>query len=183
MAATNKDLGLMISENKFREDLYYRLKVLEIKMPSLRERPEDIPQYIRGLLLNINKKVGSDAVGLTAESIEILKAYDWPGNVRQLENFLEQAVNYSDEAIIDVTKLDINPWESNKDLKLNNSINPTEKEHVEIQDFNHTIYKTEKDIIIEAIKECNGNKSNAAKVLNINRSVLYKKIKRLNIEK
>lgn len=190
IAATNKDLETMISENKFREDLYYRLKVLEIKMPSLREMPEDIPRYVKGLLLSINKKVGSDAVGLTEESIKIIKEHSWPGNVRQLENFLEQAVNYSDEAVIDITKLPIKLCEDHKDYKVN-KINKVEhfyleeKDRVEekdIRDFNNIIFKTEKDIILEAIKECNGNKSKAAQVLNIHRSVLYKKIKRLNID-
>lgn len=193
IAATNRDLEKMISENKFREDLYYRLKVLEITMPSLRERPEDIPEYVKGLLANINKKVGSDAIGVTEESMKMLQAYHWPGNVRQLENFLEQAVNYSDEAIIDITKLHIKPWEHDKEVKAEPVVNliknkkekttdrvkTTEKS---LQDFNNIIYKTEKDIIIQAIKECNGNKSKAAEALNINRSVLYKKIKRLNID-
>ena len=193
IAATNRDLEKMISEHKFREDLYYRLKVLEITMPSLRERPEDIPQYVKGLLANINKKVGSDAIGVTEESMKILQAYHWPGNVRQLENYLEQVVNYSDEAIIDITKLHIKPWEHDKEVKAAPIVNLTRNKKEKttdkpktmensFQSFNNIIYKTEKDIIIQAIKECNGNKSKAAEALNINRSVLYKKIKRLNID-
>lgn len=187
MAATNKDLETMILQNRFREDLYYRLKVLEIKMPSLREMPEDIPQYVRGLLNSINKKVGSDALGLTDESIKILKGYSWPGNVRQLENFLEQAVNYSDDAIIDITKLPIKVLEDSKTFRGNSISNfdkkdKVKKEDIQDKNFNSIILKTEKEVIIEAIKKCNGNKSKAAQVLNIHRSVLYKKIKRLNIE-
>lgn len=179
IAATNRDLEKLISENKFREDLYYRLKVLEIRMPSLREIPEDIPGYVNGLIKNINRKLGSDIKGFTDESMEIIKSYHWPGNVRQLENFLEQAVNYSDDSIIDVNKLHVKPWENDEEFKLTNM--PVDNTNID-KNFNNIIYKTEKDIIMEAIKKCNGNKTKAAQVLNIHRSVLYKKIKRLNIE-
>lgn len=180
ISATNKDLKSLVKEKKFREDLYYRLKVLEIKMPPLRERVEDIPLYIQGLLQRINRKIGSDAIGLTEESIKILQKYYWPGNVRQLENFLEQAVNYSYEVIIDITRLPIKPWESDEEY-----IKPKDNIHdytINEQDLNEKIDKTEKEMIIEAINICKGNKSKAAKMLNIHRSALYKKIKRLNIE-
>lgn len=187
IAATNKDLERMILEKKFREDLYYRLKVLEIKMPSLREMPEDIPEYVRGLLVNINKRVGSGAIDVTEESMKILQQYSWPGNVRQLENFLEQAVNYSYEAIIDITKLPIKLEDEHKEFNSYMAHTFTmeekrKKKGVETKDLNNTILKAEKDIIIEAIRQCNGNKSKAAQALNIHRSVLYKKIKRLDIQ-
>lgn len=179
IAATNRNLEKLITLNKFREDLYYRLKVLEIKMPSLREIPEDIPKYVDGLMKKINKKLGSSVKGFTYGSMEIIKSYHWPGNVRELENFLEQAVNYSDDSIIDINNLLVKPWENYEVIKLTN-INPGDNHYD--NNFNSLIDKTEKDIIIEAIKKCNGNKSKAAQLLNIHRSVLYKKIKRLNIE-
>lgn len=179
ISATNQDIQELVREKKFREDLYYRLKVLEIKMPPLRESVEDIPLYVEGLLNRINKKIGSDAVGLTKESIEILQNYNWPGNVRQLENFLEQAVNYSDEAIIDINKLPIRPWENYDEFYGEIEKNISIKNQ---KDLNYTIEKTEREMIIEAINKCNGNKSKAAKLLNIHRSALYKKIKRLEIQ-
>lgn len=179
IAATNRNLEKLIIENKFREDLYYRLKVLEIKMPSLREIPKDIPTYVNGLMKKINNKLGSHVEGFTDDSMEIIKSYHWPGNVRELENFLEQAVNYSDDSIIDINNLIVKPWESHDEFKLSN-INSGNNHHD--SNFNSMMDNTEKDIIIEAIKKCNGNKSKAAQLLNMHRSVLYKKIKRLNIE-
>jgi len=179
IAATNRNLEKLITLNKFREDLYYRLKVLEIKMPSLREIPEDIPKYVDGLMKKINNRLGSNVKGFTHGSMEIIKSYHWPGNVRELENFLEQAVNYSDDSIIDINNLLVKPWEHYEEIKLTN-INPGDNHHD--NNFNSLIDKTEKDIIIEAIKKCNGNKTKAAQLLNMHRSVLYKKIKRLNIE-
>jgi len=179
IAATNRNLEKLIALNKFREDLYYRLKVLEIKMPSLREIPEDIPTYVNGLMKKINKKLGSYVEGFTDDSMEIIKSYQWPGNVRELENFLEQAVNYSDDSMIDINNLIVKPWEPHEEFKLSN-INPGNNH--DDSNFNSMMDNTEKDIIIEAIKKCNGNKSKAAQLLNMHRSVLYKKIKRLNIE-
>ena len=180
ICATNRDLKKLVKEKKFREDLYYRLKVLKIKMPPLRERVEDIPLYVQGLLKKINKKIGSDAIGLTQESIKILQRYHWPGNVRQLENLLEQAVNYSDEAIIDITKLPINLWENDDELCIDTEKN--NKNIKEQKNLNNIINKTEKEMIVDAIDKCNGNKSKAARMLNIHRSALYKKINRLKIQ-
>ncbi|WP_411682664.1 sigma-54 interaction domain-containing protein [Clostridium thailandense] len=176
ISATNKNLESLVKENKFREDLYYRLKVLEIRMPALREIKEDIPLYIESLLAKINKKLSSDAIGITNESLKLLKSYNWPGNVRELENFLELAVNYSDEEIIDITKLPEKPWDKQKSIIDTKGIN-----EISSKDYNEIIDKTEIQLIIEAIKKCNGNKSKAAKMLNMHRSVLYKKLKRLNI--
>ncbi|MBV7275681.1 sigma 54-interacting transcriptional regulator [Clostridium sp. PL3] len=176
ISATNKNLESLVKENKFREDLYYRLKVLEIRMPALREIKEDIPLYIESLLAKINKKLSSDAIGITNESLKLLKSYNWPGNVRELENFLELAVNYSDEEIIDITKLPEKPWDKQKSIIDTKGIS-----EISSKDYNEIIDKTEIQLIIEAIKKCNGNKSKAAKMLNMHRSVLYKKLKRLNI--
>ncbi|WML37142.1 sigma 54-interacting transcriptional regulator [Clostridium sp. OS1-26] len=176
ISATNKSLENLVKENKFREDLYYRLKVLEIRMPALREIKGDIPLYVKALLAKINKKLSSDAIGITNKSMELLKSYNWPGNVRELENFLELAINYSDEEIIDVTKLPEKPWD-----KEDSMVDKKNANKISLKDYNEIIDKTETEIIIEAIEKCNGNKSKTAKMLNMHRSVLYKKLKRLNI--
>jgi transcriptional regulator with PAS, ATPase and Fis domain len=183
IAATNKDLMQSIKEHTFREDLFYRLKVLEIKMPSLRERPEDIPEYISGLLKCINKRLGSDAVGFTEQSVEQFKAYEWPGNVRQLENFLEQAVNYSDDAIISLEKLDIKPWDEDHayDIPVYREAFARRPHDDVAASLADSMSHTERDLIISVLKQCNGNKTQAAKALNIQRSALYKKLKRLQI--
>lgn len=185
ISATNKDLKRMVREKTFREDLYYRLKVLTIRMPSLRECSEDIPLFVSQLIEKINRKIGTTVLDMTDESIDIMKLYEWPGNIRQLENFLEQAVNYSDESIIDIHKLPIKPWDEDESfcnesfgLEISQGRSDLEKDRV----LNTEIESAERRLIIEALMKNDGNKSKAAKSLNIQRSTLYKKLKRLNID-
>lgn len=174
IAATNKNLKKLIQEGKFREDLYYRIKVLEIYIPPLRERLEDIPLLIKGLIKKINCRIGSDVNGVTPESLDILMQHDWPGNTRELENFLEQAIHWSEDFIIDVTRVPSKPWKKN--------IISEKIETCENESYHEKIDEKERKIIIEALTESEGNKSQAARSLNMQRSVLYKKIKRLNID-
>ena len=169
MASTNVDIKKIIHEKKFLEDLYYRLNVLEINIPPLRQRIEDIDILVDCLIQRINNKIGSDAIGITQESMNILKSYDWPGNVRELENILEQAINWSDDQVIDVSNIPVKPWENNK-----NKIAIDTKET-----FNNTIEETERKLILDALEKANGNKAKAARTLNIQRSVLYKKLKKM----
>lgn len=171
MASTNTDLKQLAKDKKFREDLYYRLNVLEINLPPLRERIEDLPLLIEALICRINSKIGADAKAITAASLDILQSYNWPGNVRELENLLEQAINWSEDAVIDVRKIPIKPWELDQ-LKA-----PLQAE----QPFRNVVEQTERDLIISALQKTNGNKAMAARMLNIQRSVLYKKLERMNI--
>jgi transcriptional regulator with PAS, ATPase and Fis domain len=185
VSATNKDLKQMVRDKEFREDLYYRLKVLTIRMPSLRECSEDIPLFVSQLIEKINGKIGTTVVDMADDSIEIMKKYDWPGNIRQLENFLEQAVNYSDDSIIDIHTLPIKPWDedegfSHRALALENFHGRVTAESD--RKLNFEIESAERRLIVEAIMKNDGNKSKAAKSLNIQRSTLYKKLKRLNID-
>lgn len=172
MASTNHDLKKLVNENKFRQDLYYRLNVLEIHMPPLKERIDDLPLLIDTLIQRINSKIGSDAKGITPESLEVLKRYSWPGNVRELENLLEQAINWSDDPIVDIGKIPAKPWEGERG-------NPA----VTLAPANYRgfIEETEKDLIINALTKANGNKTMAARSLNMQRSVLYKKLERLGV--
>ena len=174
ISATNQDLQQLVKERKFREDLYYRLKVLEIYIPPLCERLEEIPMFVKGLIDKINSKLGTDAVGVTPESMELLKRYQWPGNVRELENLLEQAVNWSDEAVIDITCIPGLPWRQspNQQLARNNCGD----------DYQSMIEEKERSLIISALIDNKGNKAKASRMLNMQRSVLYKKIKRLGID-
>lgn len=176
IAATNKDLEKMIKENKFREDLYYRLKVLEIRMPALREIPEDIPLFVNGILEKMNKKLGTNTIGFTSESMEQIKRYSWLGNIRELENFIEQAMNYCYDEVVDVYGLPVKPWEDGDIANLTKIDFDNEGKNL-----NNMMSEIERDLIINTIKACNGNKTKAAEKLNIHRSVLYKKLKRLNI--
>jgi len=171
MASTHNDLVQLVKEKKFREDLYYRLNVLEINMPALRERIEDLPMLIDTLIQRINRKIGADATGVSQESIEIMKMYSWPGNVRELENRLEQAINWSDDHIINIRSVPIRPLE--KELT-NVMVNMG-------AGFRGCIRGTERELIVNALEKTRGNKTQAARMLNMQRSVLYKKIDKLNI--
>ncbi|KYZ76056.1 hypothetical protein AXX12_06325 [Anaerosporomusa subterranea] len=171
MASTNTDLKQLIKDKKFCEDLYYRLNVLEINLPPLRERVDDLPLLAQALIQRINKKIGSDAQGITEESLDILKSYSWPGNVRELENLLEQAINWSDDPLIDICKIPVRPWESNPRQSLVGLDSP----------FRNRVEETERELIINALERTNGNKARAARALNMQRSVLYKKLERMKI--
>ncbi|HWR42143.1 sigma-54 interaction domain-containing protein [Sporomusa sp.] len=171
MASTHTDLIQLVKEKRFREDLYYRLNVLEIKMPALRERIEDLPLLINALIERINRKIGADAIGVSQESLEIMKRYSWPGNVRELENRLEQAINWSDDHIVDIRNIPIRPWEEeSSNVPMSSDIG-----------FRGCIQETERDLIVSALEQAKGNKAQAARLLNMQRSVLYKKIGRLGV--
>jgi two-component system NtrC family response regulator/two-component system response regulator HydG len=92
IAATNKNLAEEVQQGRFREDLYYRLNVIEIKLPPLRERREDIPLLAEHFVQRISSELGKDVSGISAEALKVLIAYDWPGNVRELENVIERAI-------------------------------------------------------------------------------------------
>jgi transcriptional regulator with PAS, ATPase and Fis domain len=171
-AATNKDLHKMVREGRFREDLLYRLKVMEIHLPPLRERTEDISLIVDYLVKKINQKIGSDIQGVNAESLKRMMNYPWPGNVRELENMIEQATNLSEESLIDLTGL-LMPGEG--------WCVEDDAPEAEAKSFQMSVADREKDLILDALTRANGNKAKAARLLNIQRSVLYKKMARLHI--
>jgi transcriptional regulator with PAS, ATPase and Fis domain len=172
-AATNKNLRRMVREGRFREDLFYRLKVLEIALPALKERMEDIPMIADYLIKKINRRIGSDIQGVTPATMKCMMGYHWPGNVRELENMIEQAINLSEEAFIDLTGLLKAPREGWC------VADPDEEPRV--SRFQESVSDTERGLILDALARANGNKAQAARLLNMQRSVLYKKMARLNI--
>ena len=105
IAATNKNLAEEVQQGRFREDLYYRLNVIEIQLPPLRERREDIPLLAEHFVQRISSELGKDVAGISADALKVLIAYDWPGNVRELENCIERAVALGDRETIDVSDL------------------------------------------------------------------------------
>jgi Transcriptional regulator containing PAS, AAA-type ATPase, and DNA-binding domains len=171
IASTHMDLKKLVQEKKFREDLYYRLNVLEINMPPLKDRVDDLPLLVDALITRINLRIGADAKGVTPESLEIMKTYHWPGNVRELENILEQAINWSQDAMIDICSIPIRPWENN----------PADSIVKASTSFRSYLAETERDMIIQVLKQTKGNKAKAARMLNMQRSVLYRKMEKLNI--
>jgi transcriptional regulator with PAS, ATPase and Fis domain len=105
IAATNRDLEEMVQRGDFREDLYYRLNVVPIFLPSLRERREDIPMLAEHFLKKLSQELGKDVTRITRRAMKYLLSYDWPGNVRELENVVERAINLTDDNVIDVDDL------------------------------------------------------------------------------
>jgi transcriptional regulator with PAS, ATPase and Fis domain len=105
IAATNRDIIKLMEENLFREDLYYRLKVVDLHMPPLRERKEDIPEYVGYFIRENNLNMGLNINDLSARAMKALMSHDWPGNIRELRHVIERAMLFCDEASIDIIHL------------------------------------------------------------------------------
>lgn len=172
IAATNKDLQSLTKEGKFREDLYYRLNVMHINIPSLKERIDDVEVLAEHLRVKLCNKFGVYSEGISKEAIEYLKSYDWPGNVRELENVIERAINLLNaELLIMPEHLPKKIIQDNKGIIINQG-----------KQLRHVTDELEKEIILKVLQESKGNKNEAAKKLGISRQGLYKKIKRLNLD-
>jgi transcriptional regulator with PAS, ATPase and Fis domain len=171
IASTNKSLEQLIKDGKFREDLYYRLDVMHLKLPSLRERIEDIEELSNELRIKICKKHGIYSEGISREAIDYLKSYSWPGNIRQLENVIERAINMLDADLFIMPK-------HLPEKIIKNKIKKYSLENNYLKDIVETI---EKDLIMECLSKTDGNKNETAKILGLSRAGLYKKINRYNL--
>jgi two-component system response regulator AtoC len=163
IACTNKNLDKEITKGTFRQDLYYRLCVVHIHLPSLRERKEDIPILTDHFVKKISLKMGKKFEGVSKKAMDLLMAYNWPGNIREMENALERGMIMASGAVIDA-----------QDLPLRNV---GEKEDGQLT----TLEDLEKTLIERTLIECNWNKSLAAKRIGIGRRTLYDKAVRLGI--
>jgi transcriptional regulator with PAS, ATPase and Fis domain len=105
IAASNRSLEKLIEENQFREDLYYRLKVVDLHMPPLQKRKEEIPELVGFFIKHYNAKMGKNVQDITPKALEKLIAYEWPGNIRQLRNVIERAMLFCDNSAIDISHL------------------------------------------------------------------------------
>ncbi|BCZ46468.1 sigma-54-dependent Fis family transcriptional regulator [Clostridium gelidum] len=164
IAATNRNLKNEVESGNFRKDLYYRLNVLPIYLPPLREHSEDIPEFINYYMEKISKKLNKQGVNISNEYMKYLIDYDWPGNVRELENVIELMIN-SEEPVInfgdsvdEVQKIIVN-------LNTNVSLELMEKQH-----------------IIKVLQDVKGNMTLAANILEIGRNTLYRKIEKFDID-
>ncbi len=170
IAATQEDLEKCVEEGKFRKDLYYRLNVIPIQIPPLRERKEDIPIIADHLIQSLNKDLGTNVTKISPEVLTIFENYDWPGNVRELSNILERLLYSIDGDTIQVLHLPIFLQSmSGGSMKLQPTLLRRLKEDME------------KEALIHAIRISKDNKNKAAKLLGIHRTALYKKMKKLNI--
>jgi len=171
IAATNRNLDQLVKEGKFREDLYYRLNVVPIHIPPLRERKQDIPLLINHFLKLSNAINNGSIEGISEEAMAFLMEYDYPGNVRELQNIIERIVVIKKRGIIEVQDL---PEKLIKPKKPSFEFDLTKGYETLVTEF-------EKNLIMKALSEANGVKSKAAKVLNINRTTLIERMKRLGI--
>jgi len=169
ISATNKNLKKMVQEGKFREDLFFRIKVIEIELPPLRQRKEDIPIFIDYFL----KKYSNSEIEITEEARDLLIKYNYPGNIRELENIIERAVALSNNNLITVKELP-------EEVVYGDTIDETLPGIG--SDLKEEVEKLERKLILKALKENNWNKSQAAKSLNVNERVIRYKIKKYNIK-
>jgi transcriptional regulator with PAS, ATPase and Fis domain len=176
VAATNKDLEREMKRNSFREDLFYRLNVIPIVMPPLRERRSDIPILIEHFLQKQNRKRPERPVQFNEEAMVLLWQYDWPGNVRELENLIERVVILSDNAMIGVGNL---PNTVSEFICENRIPKPTPLESE--LDFNGTVEYYENRLIDEALTRTKGNKQAAARLLGLKRTTLVAKLNRRTV--
>ncbi len=174
IAATNQDLKECVDNGTFREDLYYRLKVMVINLPPLRERIEDILPMSKMFLEQDNKEFSKNINGFSKEAEQLLVDYDWPGNVRELKNVMERAAILCQDDIIKVEHLPIELRSTTPKEPKSIPQQPTSEETLSLQDI-------ERKHIIEVLEIFDGNKSKAARVLNISRSTLREKLKQYGI--
>jgi transcriptional regulator with GAF, ATPase, and Fis domain len=168
IAATNLDLKSAVLEGSFREDLYYRLNVVAIEMPPLRERVEDIPLLAQYFVSKFNR-AGRRVQGISKEALRLLTQYHWPGNIRELQNVIERAVALGNKEQIETSDLPQSLL--------------TRMDHPEKRPLNfHTaIEKQKKDLILQAVSESNGNITRAAKLLELQPTYLHRLIKNLSL--
>ena len=186
IGATNKNLQEAVSKGLFREDLYYRFNVVQIKMPPLRERKEDIPLLVKFFLREASERLETEEKELSKDAKAALLKYDWPGNIRELDNVIKRACVLSSGAVIEKKDLllDEDTSYSIKDF-LEEKLKRYLKDMTKITNFNlhdTVLSEVEKALISIVLRETNGNQLKTAKVLGINRNTLRSKIKEYKIK-
>lgn len=168
VAATNRDLAALVREGRFREDLYYRIRVIQLKLPPLRQRREDIPLLVEHLIEKFNRLQGKDIAGVSDEVMTRLMEYEYPGNVRELENIIEQAFVLCRGGLIEFYHLppELRPFGRTG----SGQFHPA------------SLTAMEKHMIAEALRLYRGNRGKTAGALGIDVSTLYRKIKKFSIE-
>ncbi|WP_446899096.1 sigma 54-interacting transcriptional regulator [Clostridium sp. LBM24168] len=175
IAATNRNLEDCVKKGEFREDLYYRLNVMRIVLPPLRERKEDIPALADNLRIKIANKLGRYVEGISKEAIECFMKYDWPGNVRELENVIERAIDLLDSDLI--IKLEHLPERIIKGSLKKYLMHDSNSKHLK-----SIVSEVEKQVILDCLNKNNWNKNKTANILGISRVGLYKKIEEYKLK-
>jgi DNA-binding NtrC family response regulator len=178
IAATNVDLKLMVKAGTFREDLYYRLNVIPVTLPSLRQRREDIPLLAQHFLKKSCRENGLPSKTIGQDAMRVLMAYDWPGNVRQFENTIEYAATMSGQTPeIGAAYLPADIRQGAAVAVVPSVAIPDEGIH-----FTSVVSQLERDLILRCLEKTGGNKRQAARLLNLSRTTFIDKLQRLNVE-
>lgn len=193
IAATNCDLMKQVRGGDFREDLYYRLNVVNVTVPPLRERKEDIPLLVRSMVAKLSYQMGLAVSYVCDDAISFLMEYDWPGNIRELQNAVEQAMNYTGEDTIELRHVEEYFKRLHGRLPASAVQTPQNSgdsrfsvaRHAANEDLGYTLAanrkRSERETILAALERCGGNRSNAAKHLGIARSTFYRKLQEFNL--
>ena len=173
IAATNKNLVTLVQSGAFREDLFFRLKVVEIHLPPLRERASDIPLLAQHFLRDSAAENGKDVSAIAPDALELLMAYKWPGNVRELRTAIEHAVVFARGKAVTARDLPQN-------IRLGRSSLPTPASKMATGDLN--VHDVEKELVVRALREMAGNRTAAAKKLGVSRRTLHRKLHEFHLE-
>jgi len=175
ITATNKDLNQMIKKGLFREDLYYRINVVPILIPPLRERKEDIPLLVEHFINRFSVENNKSVKGITKEAIALMMQYEWPGNIRELENLIERVIALTSNPYIQINELPLSFKNVPKINELKDSILNRKVSFLEAEE------EFEKEVILDALKKTNYIQSRAAEILGISRRILKYKMDKLGI--
>ena len=186
VAATNRDLRAMVEQGTFREDLFYRLNVVNIRIPPLRERREDIPEILDYYLKKSASDNGKDVADISPEALGVLMAYDWPGNVRELRNCVERMVVFARGTTLTMTDVPADIRSAVGEQFEAKTMPPKAAEAAPTEplvNVGFNVKENEKSLILKALEECGGNRSQAALKLNISRRTLYRKLHEYGLAK
>ena len=170
IAASNQDLSELVKQGVFRQDLFYRINVVNLNLPPLRDRKEDIPMLVKHFILKFNRLRGRDITGISHDALKLILLHDYPGNIRELENIIEHAFVLCNEGQIEVHCLPD---------KFSASLSRQATAHVKIDEALHSV---ETQVIIDALKRNKYNRLKTARYLGIHKSTLFRKIKKLGID-
>jgi two-component system response regulator PilR (NtrC family) len=176
LSATHMDLSKLVDTGNFRKDLFYRINVIEVKVPPLRERLEDLPLLTNHIINRLKKDTLNEDISISDEAIEYLKEYDFPGNIRELENVLERALTMCEGDIISVADIGVLENTEGEKRPANSNLNA---ENVALEEY---LLDIEKEAILEVLNKAKWNRTAAAKQLGISLRALRYKLDKLNIE-
>ena len=178
LSASHKNLVELVANGSFREDLYYRINVIELTIPSLRERKEDIPEFVRQLLVSLSEKMEMELPTIDKEAMETLQNYPFPGNVRELENILERAIALSDDNTITIDDLNLKSTHDNFTREKTTDSTTPNTATVDPMD----LAGQERQSIVQALEQTRWNKTAAAKLLGLSLRQLRYRLQKLDIE-